>query len=433
GYCARQRPRGLALAAGSIAVALTINMVATWEIQRSPPRERPFLHVAEARTVVQSCAGPLHAGSRGAGDAIVECGAAGTSPGARQGLDWQNIWVHYPSFPSGHMRETAALSVLLAAFWPASRLFAVALLIAMGYTRVLFGAHYPTDVFGGALLGLWSGAVTLTSLVAARHAVARLAAYRPVRVSWEYVARVRRAGRPDLDPLPARLIRATSALVAANVVVVVVGIAGGNAWAENVLELLGDTQKWVSANLPFRPVSVAPTLSLGAAAVVALLAACRHHDRWAAPARGTLAVLCAALVLATQLLWVGSMLFARPEQDAAGGPLAAFPAPQSLFAAALVSAMALRSWQLSVPGQVLAALTAALSALAGGATVHAALSGYVAGAACGTLARHVTAQLMPLPVADDDAASAGSDEGDLPVAAAASTPVRTPAVRGAAA
>ena len=57
------------------------------------------------------------------------------------------------SFPSGHATTVFAAAVALSLFVPRARLalFAFALVIAIA--RVLAGAHYPSDVVAGALLG----------------------------------------------------------------------------------------------------------------------------------------------------------------------------------------------------------------------------------------------------------------------------------------
>jgi membrane-associated phospholipid phosphatase len=80
------------------------------------------------------------------------------------------------SFPSGH--EAAAIALyggLAVAVWASSRLrwprvataaIAVGVPIAVGLSRLYRGMHFPTDVLGGALLGvLW---LTATALVLLR-------------------------------------------------------------------------------------------------------------------------------------------------------------------------------------------------------------------------------------------------------------------------
>ena len=71
------------------------------------------------------------------------------------------------SFPSGHAASSFACAVVLA--WAAPKL-AVPLLVlaaAIGWSRVYVGVHYPSDVVGGALLGV-AIATALRSLAAAR-------------------------------------------------------------------------------------------------------------------------------------------------------------------------------------------------------------------------------------------------------------------------
>lgn len=66
------------------------------------------------------------------------------------------------SFPSGHATNTTvAAIVLLVLLWPLLRrrgrvtgvVLAVAVVLAIGLDRVLLGAHFPSDVLGGYLLG----------------------------------------------------------------------------------------------------------------------------------------------------------------------------------------------------------------------------------------------------------------------------------------
>jgi undecaprenyl-diphosphatase len=58
------------------------------------------------------------------------------------------------SFPSGHATVSFACAAVLAAALPRLRvpLFALAALIA--FSRVYVGVHYPSDVVGGAALGI---------------------------------------------------------------------------------------------------------------------------------------------------------------------------------------------------------------------------------------------------------------------------------------
>ncbi len=69
----------------------------------------------------------------------------------------------YWSFPSGHASNIAALGVALFLLWPrGALLYAVAALLVMA-SRVIIGAHYPSDVLAGAALGasvawlVWQG------------------------------------------------------------------------------------------------------------------------------------------------------------------------------------------------------------------------------------------------------------------------------------
>ena len=64
-----------------------------------------------------------------------------------------------PSFPSDH--ATAAFAIAVSLFLRSRRVGAVALAMAvvLGLARVAVGAHYPSDVLGGALLGTMAALV----------------------------------------------------------------------------------------------------------------------------------------------------------------------------------------------------------------------------------------------------------------------------------
>jgi dolichol-phosphate mannosyltransferase len=65
-------------------------------------------------------------------------------------------WAHLNSFPSGHMAITAALSVAILLLFPRLRTALVAYVVAVAFTRVMFGAHFPLDAIAGSGLGVAS-------------------------------------------------------------------------------------------------------------------------------------------------------------------------------------------------------------------------------------------------------------------------------------
>ena len=69
-----------------------------------------------------------------------------------------------PSYPSGHLVVTAALAGAAARLFPVLRLPLWAYVAIVGFSRILFGSHFPSDVIAGIVLGLGCAYVVWTFL-----------------------------------------------------------------------------------------------------------------------------------------------------------------------------------------------------------------------------------------------------------------------------
>lgn len=63
------------------------------------------------------------------------------------------------SFPSGHTAAACAFATAVGSVWPVAGAATAVVAVAVGYSRVHVGVHYPGDVAAGALLGVGIGAV----------------------------------------------------------------------------------------------------------------------------------------------------------------------------------------------------------------------------------------------------------------------------------
>ena len=105
-----------------------------------------------------------------------------SSRGLREAIGRPRPWMRYPlphtlvpaprdpSFPSGHTTVAFACATVLSYFAPRLAPLLFLLALAIGFSRVYVGVHYPLDVLGGAALGVVLGAavIALHRLVASR-------------------------------------------------------------------------------------------------------------------------------------------------------------------------------------------------------------------------------------------------------------------------
>lgn len=81
-------------------------------------------------------------------------------------------WAPYPSFPSGHVAVWLAMSLAIVAFFPRVRVPLLALVAAVALTRIVGGAHLPSDVVGAAIVGAGAWRIAQTLLDGAYEAAA---------------------------------------------------------------------------------------------------------------------------------------------------------------------------------------------------------------------------------------------------------------------
>ena len=73
---------------------------------------------------------------------------------------------YFASFPSGHSTTVGSVAALLILFFPQSRFYVIPLAVCIAATRIVVGAHYPSDVVAGFAFGF--AATLFTAIVFAR-------------------------------------------------------------------------------------------------------------------------------------------------------------------------------------------------------------------------------------------------------------------------
>ncbi len=71
---------------------------------------------------------------------------------------------HSRAFPSGHAATSFACATVLSFFVPWAAPLFYALALAIGYSRVYVGVHWPLDVVGGAVLGVVTALLLLAAI-----------------------------------------------------------------------------------------------------------------------------------------------------------------------------------------------------------------------------------------------------------------------------
>ncbi len=411
GYCWwRQRAR-LPAAALAIGIALALGLTATGRLLDAGggSRPRPFLVVPEARTPITACDGVRLVALRGPDGPTATCDG---TPADLVGLDWRTIWLDFPTFPSGHLRETTALCLLLGAFWPAARPYALGYLLVLGFSRVYLGAHYPSDVLVGALLGLWAGGVTLFGLDLLRRLGGYLYHLTPAGAVWDWVMVSRVAQRPDLDPLPARLLRVAGALLGAHLALAGLGYAATNPGASQVYSVLQNADIWTYSHLadPAGPAAALGYAAIGPPGALYLLlaGAMLVAARRAGGSRAAVALLIGT-ALAYEFAWLGGQAFPREPPDAAAAAwlmptwlhvgASSFPSAQALLASALAGLLAGATRRGALAAQLVGLAAALVPVYLGACWVVDALAGYLLGSLAAAFGWYTARQFVqPRPL-----------------------------------
>lgn len=130
------------------------------------------------------------------------------APDVSMNEEWRQVWTEIPSFPSGHIRELSGLSLVLIYFWPRSLWFALPYLGLIAFTRVYIGAHFPSDVVAGIVIGLLAGTFSLVSVDRVIRIIRSLGKTAAGRRAFEYISEPQALDRQTTDSLLTKSVRA---------------------------------------------------------------------------------------------------------------------------------------------------------------------------------------------------------------------------------
>jgi undecaprenyl-diphosphatase len=69
--------------------------------------------------------------------------------------------VKSPSFPSSHAANTAAMAMLFSMKYRRLSILFVSIAFIVSYSRIYVGVHYPSDIFGGWVVGIVCSGIVL--------------------------------------------------------------------------------------------------------------------------------------------------------------------------------------------------------------------------------------------------------------------------------
>jgi undecaprenyl-diphosphatase len=84
--------------------------------------------------------------------------------GDESGFDFVRYGFKYASFPSGHTATSVAAAIAFGALYPRWRMVFGAFALLIAISRVALDFHYPSDVIGGAMVGVATAIAVLDRL-----------------------------------------------------------------------------------------------------------------------------------------------------------------------------------------------------------------------------------------------------------------------------